>query len=82
MVGLCEVGTVQGLGDTLMDKKDMVSALTEPMNSIKQHKLALFTEESVPVALHLLTTQCPRSLSRLCLSTGPQDTLVLNIGDP
>lgn len=35
MIGLCELGTVQGLGDTLMDKKDMVSALTELMNSIK-----------------------------------------------
>lgn len=32
---LCESGTVQGLGDVLIDKTDMVSALTEHMHSVK-----------------------------------------------
>ena len=41
---LCESGTVQSLGDILIDKTDMVSVLTEHMDSVKQHKLVLFNE--------------------------------------
>lgn len=32
---LCESGTVQSLGDILIDKTDMVSVLTEHMDSVK-----------------------------------------------
>lgn len=73
---------MQGLGDILIDYTDMVFALTEHMNPVKYHKLVLFNERIFSVDLHLLSTQGPRSLSRLCLSIGPQHRPVLNIGDP
>lgn len=34
------------LGDTMMDKRHIVSALAELMNSTKLYKLALFNERS------------------------------------
>lgn len=45
-IELYESDTMLDLGDTIMDKRHIVSALAELTNSTKLYKLALFNERS------------------------------------